>query len=471
MNKIFILFILSTQLFSSQINLVKDIRSGSTGSLIGGLVEYQGALYFKANDGSTGTELWKSNGITSGTGAVADTNPGALNFNPSNLTEFNSKLYFSGLITATVGSEIFSYDGSVITNAADIKPGTASSAPGFIIPFNGNLYFRAQEASTTTYRLYKLTPTNTYSVLDNTNIVGTSAAVLGSTLLFSGGTVAGNTQLYSTDGTTVSLIKTINSTGSSTASNFYTAPTLNKTFFQATDGTNGKELWITDGTSSGTKMLADINATGDSNPSDFYEFKGKVYFQATSSTTTNTELWSTDGVTATLVKEINATGSSFPSNFLGFNNFLYFSANDGVNGTELWKTDGTTTNTTLFLDINSGAGSSSPSDLISFNGTIFLAADNGSVGKELFSITQSTLAANNERINKLDFYPNPSNGALNFSQKISGSYQIYSYAGNILKSGALNNSTNLMVNLPSGNYRMVIDTKGSKTSFPIIIKK
>lgn len=470
MNKIFILFTLSTQLFFSQINLVKDIRSGSTGSLIGGLVEYQGDLYFKANDGSTGTELWKSNGTTGGTVAVADTNPGTLNFNPSNLTVFNSKLYFSGLVTATVGSEIFSYNGTAITNAADIKPGTGSSSPGFIIPFNGNLYFRAQEAITTTYRLYKLTPSNTYSVLDNTNLAGTSAAVLGSTLLFSGGTVAGNTQLYSTDGTTVSLVKTINSTGSSTTTNLYTAPTLNKTFFQATDGANGKELWVTDGTSSGTTMLADINPTGDSSPSDFYEFMGKVYFQATS-TTGNIELWSTDGATATLVKDINATGSSFPSNFLGFNNFLYFSANDGVNGTELWKTDGTTTNTTLFLDINSGAGSSSPSDLISFNGTIFLAADNGTIGKELYSITQSTLPVNNERINKLNIFPNPSNGDLNFSQKISGIYQIYSYAGNILKSGTLNNSTNLLVNLPSGNYHIVINSKGSKTSFPIIIKK
>src|SRR6516164_4920736 len=33
----------------------------------------------------------------------------------------------------------------------------------------------------------------------------------------------------------------------------------NKLIFEATDGTHGRELWITDGTSSGTRLLKDIN--------------------------------------------------------------------------------------------------------------------------------------------------------------------------------------------------------------------
>lgn len=31
--------------------------------------------------------------------------------------------------------------------------------------------------------------------------------------------------------------------------------------FAADDGTNGRELWVTDGTADGTKMLVDINTT------------------------------------------------------------------------------------------------------------------------------------------------------------------------------------------------------------------
>ena len=470
MGKIFIGFILLSGVCFSQINLVKDIRSGTSGSLLGGFAVYQGQLYFKANNGIDATELWKSDGTASGTVEVADTNPGPLNFNPVNLTDFNSKLYFSGLITATVGSEIFSYDGTTIANAADIRPGPGSSSPGFILPFNGNLYFRALEAVANNYRLYKMTPSNSYSILDNTILIGTTAAVLGSKIILSGGTVAGNSQLYSTDGTAIALVKTINTTGSSSPTNFYTAPVLNKTFFQATDGTNGKELWVTDGTTAGTKMVADINPTGDSSPAEFYEFSGKVYFQA-AATTGNLELWSTDGVTASLVKEINSTGSSIPANFLAFNNFLYFSANDGISGTELWKTDGTTANTHLFLDINTGAGSSSPSDLIVYQNTIFLAADDGVTGKELYRISPSALSSKTASKKEFSVFPNPSDGNLSFSDTISGSYLIFSYAGNLIKSGTLINAKNLVLPLIPGNYHLLINSNGSKTSFPLIIKK
>lgn len=469
MKKIFIGLTLASQMYFAQVSLVKDIRSGTSGSLLSGIIPYNGSLIFKASDGVDGSELWKSDGSAAGTTEIADTNPGSASFNPVNMVEFNSKLYFSGL-TAALGSEIFSYDGTTISIAADIKPGSGSSAPGFIIPFAGNLYFRAQEAASTTYRLYKMTPANVYSVLDNTNIVGTSAAVLGSQLLFSGGSAASNTQLYTTDGTTITLLKTINSAASATVTNLYTAPALNKTFFQANNGTDGKELWITDGTVAGTKMLADINPTGDSNPGEFYEFNGKVYFQATA-TTGNTELWSTDGVTVTLVKDINATGSSLPSNFFAYNNLLYFSANDGVYGIELWRTDGTSGQTLLFADINAGAGSSSPTDLAAFAGTIYLGADNGTTGKELYKISAATLAVQASKTQAINIFPNPSNGSFNFDKNITGSYQVFSYAGNLLKSGLLQNSKKIDLQLPAGNYLMIVDAQKSKTTFPIIIKK
>ena len=37
-------------------------------------------------------------------------------------------------------------------------------------------------------------------------------------------------------------------------------------FFGATDGTNGRELWKTDGTAAGTVMVKDLNPAGDSYP-------------------------------------------------------------------------------------------------------------------------------------------------------------------------------------------------------------
>src|SRR5690554_1787662 len=70
---------------------------------------------------------------------------------------------------------------------------------------------------------------------------------------------------YSFSQFTFELVKDINPTGDS---NPYSLTELNgKLYFRANDGTNGYELWVTDGTSAGTQMIKDINPTGSSYPS------------------------------------------------------------------------------------------------------------------------------------------------------------------------------------------------------------
>lgn len=76
--------------------------------------------------------------------------------------------------------------------------------------------------------------------------------------------------------------------------------------------------------------------------------------------TNGTELWKTDGTAAgtVLVKNINTTApgsSSSPSRFTEFNGATYFSADDSVNGIELWKSDGSAAGTQLLKDICPGA--------------------------------------------------------------------------------------------------------------------
>lgn len=59
-----------------------------------GLSDVNGVLYFTANDGINGQELWASNGTDQGTLLVQDINPGVSGSNPVNLTVAGANLFF-----------------------------------------------------------------------------------------------------------------------------------------------------------------------------------------------------------------------------------------------------------------------------------------------------------------------------------------------------------------------------------------
>ena len=67
------------------------------------------------------------------------------------------------------------------------------------------------------------------------------------------------------------MIKDINPNGDSYPGNF--AEYNGKLYFSAKDGTNGYELWVTNGTPEGTQMIKDINTTGGSYPRNFTEYR------------------------------------------------------------------------------------------------------------------------------------------------------------------------------------------------------
>ena len=161
-------------------------------------------------------------------------------------------------------------------------------------------------------------------------------------------------------------------------------PLGNNLFFHGFNLTNGTELWKTDGTSNGTVMVKDINATGSADPEFLISFNGNVYFQATEAAYGN-ELWKTDGTDAgtVLVKDINPTGDSTPTGLTASVSALFFSADDGVNGRELWKTDGTDAGTVMVKDINV-SGSSNPTGLTVFNDNLYFKATDGINGAQLW---------------------------------------------------------------------------------------
>ncbi len=54
-----------------------------------------GAMYYASKDEVHGTELWRSDGTAAGTYMVKDINSGSVSSNPSEMTVFDGKLYFS----------------------------------------------------------------------------------------------------------------------------------------------------------------------------------------------------------------------------------------------------------------------------------------------------------------------------------------------------------------------------------------
>ena len=103
--------------------MVKDIDPGSAGSIPQDLTKVNGTLYFTANDGAHGIELWKSDGTAAGTVMVKDIGHGSTD-SPTSLTNVNGTLYFAA-DDGVHGAELWKSDGTAAGTVMveDIDPG------------------------------------------------------------------------------------------------------------------------------------------------------------------------------------------------------------------------------------------------------------------------------------------------------------------------------------------------------------
>ena len=74
---------------------MKDIQPGTAGSFPRDLTELDGALFFSAYRGSSGAELWRSDGTRAGTVLVKDIWPGNTGSDPHFLIDVGGTLYFA----------------------------------------------------------------------------------------------------------------------------------------------------------------------------------------------------------------------------------------------------------------------------------------------------------------------------------------------------------------------------------------
>ncbi|MBL9182814.1 MAG: M36 family metallopeptidase [Verrucomicrobiaceae bacterium] len=367
--------------------LAEDINQTQNGLLPAQGVTLGGVAYFPANTLDQGLEMWRSDGTTAGTFMVRDLTVGSIGGVTSSangtLAVLGGAVYFSGNSGST-GGELFKTDGSSAGTVLvrDIFPGVSSSFPTLMTPAGGIMYFVATDSNGA--ELWKTDGTAAGTVMVK-NVNGTTASssianlvVAGSTLYFTANDGTSGVELWKSDGTTAGTVRVkdivVGSGGSSPAN---LAAIGSSVVFAANNGINGTELWVSDGTDAGTVMLADINTDAASSfPARMTAFAGKVFFTATSAIG-GTELWSTDGTpggTAEFIDIQTGPGSSSPDVLTVVGSALYFSAFDAA-GREPWITDGTLAGTRMVADVVFGGMSSTPVRFTSAAGTVFFAAN------------------------------------------------------------------------------------------------
>jgi len=277
--------------------MLKDINPGAGYSNSSFLTNVNGTLFFRANDGTYGAELWKSDGTPAGTVMVKDIYP-AESSDPTNLTNVNGTLFFMAN-DGTNGYELWKSDGTSAGTVMvkDIYPGVLGSYLFYLTNVNGTLFFQANDG-TNGYELWK-----------------------------SDGTDAGTV-----------MVKDI-APGVWESSPGFLTNVNGILFFAATDGTNGFELWKSNGTEAGTVMVKDIYpVAGNSYPNYLTNVNGILFFAATDGTN-GAELWKSNGTDAgtVMVKDIYpGAESSDLYEMTNVNGTLFFTANDGISGVELW---------------------------------------------------------------------------------------------------------------------------------------
>jgi len=384
---------------TQSVSLLKDIYPGVQSSTYGytEYIIFQNKIYFAANDSVHGIELWVSDGTPNGTILLKDIYSGQENSYPGQFFIFNNQLYFTAQ-TFDEGHELWVTDGTSAGTQLlkDIEPGAGGSYPNSYCICNGWLYFTAFTNANGS-ELWKTDGNSSNTMLvkdltnDNQDGMGYSPfgpVCLNNLLIFVGQSTIDDQELWVSDGTAsgTQLLKDIRLGTYGSYPSYFTLFN-NHLYFTADNGINGQELWKTDGTTSNTSLVKDIfpGSTG-SYPFNLFVADSILLFAAESSNN-NVELWKTNGNETVMLKNIHPTASSYPENFIAYNGKIFFSAEDATNGKELFVTDGTTSGTMLFKNINTNMlAGSYPISFTIHDNKLFFIADIGPINNENYQL-------------------------------------------------------------------------------------
>lgn len=281
------------QVLSADQALVKDIFPGGN-SQSGFLSPSQDSLYFAANDQVNNVELWCSDGQINGqTIQCEEINPRPkIGSYPENLKAWRIQntayLFFSADTSALAGPGLSSPNRELFIK--NIQAGSSSqmfeinaqgaSNPRSFILYNNLVYFIAFNGSA--YRLYASDGIDVQEAPGQPNNLSVNPqvdlAVSGGVLYFVA-TQEGDTELWKYEADTAQLLLNINPLGSSNPDQLMDVN--GQLFFAAENALNGRELWQSDGTEIGTRVIETAPFIQSANPRYITNVNGTIYFFVT----------------------------------------------------------------------------------------------------------------------------------------------------------------------------------------------
>jgi ELWxxDGT repeat protein len=394
--------------------LLKDINPTGSALPEGAVFDNEtthvgGTLYFRADDGVHGYELWKSDGTDAGTVLVKDINPGSAGSDPRFLQPVNGSLLFAAF-EPVHGTELWKTDGTEAGTVfvQDINTGTWGSYPHHFTAVGSTVYFETMNTIPTaddfqaTEGIYRTDGTTAgtvqlavFPLLPPPPPIDPQAPyyrpppeilAVNGTVFFSAEDGIHGAGLWKTDGTPAGtvLVKAFGDGNYELVRNLANAngTLLFTVGYQDNFGDHAVQLWRSDGNAAGTVPLNSLTVYGTPNWPSLVQGGNLVYFAADDGVH-GQRLWRSDGSDAGtfMIPASASVIASYPWLLAVNNGTVYFIGDDGVHGRELWKTDGTPAGTALVADLSPGAGSTDFTELKALNGSVFVSANvNGQRG-------------------------------------------------------------------------------------------
>lgn len=353
-------------------SLLRDIRPGAVGSFPFNVTTVGELVYFTADEPGGNTSLWRTDGTTAGTVMVGE------ELDPLELTAVGSTLFFTAIDDDVVGRELWKVDAATqdVVFVKDIDPTIYSgSNPTDLTAVGGTLYFSAEDAENG-HEVWKSDGTAAGTVLVKDINPGTAFAgspgyltEVGGALFFTAADGVHGKELWKSDGTAAGTVLVEDLTASGGSLLTMLTAVGGTLFFRLHDGDDHSELWRSDGTAAGTVLLrefADIPIA--SVPGEYYPglgdltAAGATLFFGADDGSDGMELWKSDGTGAgtAQVEDVQpGAGSSDPDWLVPGGAGIFFTADDGVHGNELWTSDGSAVGTVQVADVTPGPAGSS----------------------------------------------------------------------------------------------------------------